>query len=108
MTGRKALCIGRHTYKIPGMDDAEAQTLLDDLLEFACQPPRVYTHHWTPGDLIIWDNRCVLHRARPYDFKQTRILQATRIAGDPATEMAPTGDDEWAGKQQSSRAASRA
>ena len=96
VTGRKVLCIGRHTYRIPGMDDEEAQRLLDDLIERAAQPPRVYTHHWTVGDLIIWDNRCVMHRARPYDFNQPRVLQATRIAGDPASELAPTGRDERA------------
>jgi alpha-ketoglutarate-dependent taurine dioxygenase len=96
VTGRKVLCVGRHAYRIPGMDDSEAQPLLDGLLDSACQAPRVYTHHWTPGDLIIWDNRCVLHRARPYDFSQTRILQATRIAGEPESELAPTGRDERA------------
>lgn len=102
VTGRKVLYIGRHAYRIPGMDDAEAQALLDELLEFACQAPRAYTHHWQPGDLMIWDNRCVLHRARPYDFSETRILQATRIAGDPASELAPTGRDERANDFQPS------
>tara|TARA_Y100000588_G_scaffold220113_1_gene234047 strand:+ start:1597 stop:2499 length:903 start_codon:yes stop_codon:yes gene_type:complete len=96
VTGRKVLCIGRHTYRIPGMEDDEALALLDDLLERAAQPPRVYTHEWTVGDLLIWDNRCVLHRARPYDFSEARILQATRIAGDPASELAPTGRDDRA------------
>lgn len=96
VTARKALCIGRHIYRIPGMEDDEAQALLDELIEFACQAPRVYTHHWQPGDLLIWDNRCVVHRARPYDFNEPRVMQATRIAGDPATELAPTGRDERA------------
>ncbi len=96
VTGRKCLCIGRHAYKIPGLEDDEALALLDGLLEFACQPPRIHAHHWTPGDLIIWDNRCVLHRARPYDFSEARVLQATRIAGDPASELAPTGLDDRA------------
>jgi alpha-ketoglutarate-dependent taurine dioxygenase len=104
VTGHKALCIGRHAYRIPGMLDEDAQTLLDDLLEFACQPPRVYTHHWEPGDLIIWDNRCVLHRARPYDFNETRILQATRIAGDPQSELASTDREERASGLQPSAA----
>ncbi len=96
VTGRKVLCIGRHAYRIPGMEDADAQALLDELLDFAAQPPRVYTHNWTVGDLLIWDNRCVLHRARPYDFNETRILQGTRIAGDPGSELASTGQDERA------------
>jgi alpha-ketoglutarate-dependent taurine dioxygenase len=96
VTGRKSLCIGRHAYRIPGLDDVEAQDLLDDLLAFACQPPRTYTHDWRPGDLMIWDNRCVLHRARPYDYGKARVMQATRIAGDPASELAPTDRDERA------------
>jgi len=96
VTGRKALCIGRHAYRIPNMEDDEAVSLLDTLLEQACQPPRVYLHKWSAGDLIIWDNRCVLHRARPYDFKQPRVLQATRISGDPTTEFAPSAADDLA------------
>ncbi len=96
VTGRKALCIGRHAYRIPGMEDEDAQALLDELLDITCQSPRVHTQRWAPGDLMIWDNRCVLHRARPYDTGETRILQGTRIAGDPATELAPTGRDERA------------
>ncbi len=96
VTGRKTLCTGRHAYRIPGMEDTEAQAFLDDLIESACQPPRLYLHRWTPGDLVIWDNRCVLHRARPHDFSEPRVLQAPRSAGDPETELAPTGRDERA------------
>ena len=88
VTGRKSLFIGRHTYRIPGMDDGAALALLDELQDFACQPPRIYTHRWRPGDTIIWDNRCVLHRARPYDFDLPRVMRHTRVAGDPATELA--------------------
>ena len=102
VTGRKALQIARHIYRIPGMEDDAAQALIGDLLQRACQPPRVYRHRWQPGDLLVWDNRCVLHRARPYDRTEPRVLQATRIAGDPATELAPTTrDDRAAGFQPS-------
>ena len=96
VTGRKALQIARHIYRIPGMDDDDAEALIADLLQRACRPPRVYTHRWQSGDLLVWDNRCVLHRARPYDRGEPRVLQATRIAGDPATELAPTTRDERA------------
>ncbi len=96
VTGRKSLCIGRHAYRIPGLEDAAAQSLLDELLDFACRAPRIYTLNWRPGDLMIWDNRCVMHRARPYDFSQTRIMQATRISGDPATDLAETARDDCA------------
>jgi alpha-ketoglutarate-dependent taurine dioxygenase len=48
---------------------------------------------WQPGDVVIWDNRCVLHRARPYDYREARVMRHTRVAGDPATELAPTARD---------------
>ncbi len=88
VTGRPALYIGRHAHHIPGLTEAESERLLTDLVEFACQPPRVHEHDWRVGDTVIWDNRRVLHRARPYDRSEPRVLQHTRIAGDPATELA--------------------
>lgn len=86
VTGRRALCIGRHAYGIPGLQAEESEQLLEELVRFACQPPRTYLHQWQVGDLAIWDNRCLLHRARPYDYTELRSLNATRIAGDPASE----------------------
>jgi alpha-ketoglutarate-dependent taurine dioxygenase len=86
VTGRSALFIGRHAFGVPGLAQEESERLLDELLAFACRPPRVLQHRWQPGDLAIWDNRCVLHRARPYDPNVPRVLYHTRIAGDPATE----------------------
>ena len=97
ITGRKSLFIGRHAYRIPGLDDGEAQGLLDDLVTFACRAPRTLTHRWRVGDVVIWDNRCVLHRARPYDVSQPRTLRHVRVAGDPVSELAPTALDERAG-----------
>jgi alpha-ketoglutarate-dependent taurine dioxygenase len=87
-TGRRSLYLGRHACRIPGLADDEAQALMDRLLNLTCQPPRVYTHSWRPGDVAVWDNRCLLHRARPYDYRQERVLMHTRIKGDPATETA--------------------
>ena len=91
VTKRPALFIGRHAFGIPGLAPDESERLLDDLLAFACQPPRVLRHRWQPGDLAIWDNRCVLHRARPYDPTVPRVLHHTRIAGDPDTESGMPG-----------------
>ena len=86
VTGRRSLFIGRHAFGIPGLAADESERLLDQLLDFACRPPRVLRHRWQPGDLAIWDNRCVLHRARPYAPRVPRVMHHTRIAGDPATE----------------------
>lgn len=88
VTGRKALFIGRHAHAVDGMTAEESEALLDQLLAFACQPPRVYTHRWAEGDLVLWDNRCVLHRAEPWAWDRARIMVHTRIAGDPVTEAA--------------------
>lgn len=95
-TGRKSIYTGRHAYGIPDMDKDASDSLLDDLLDAACQSPRIYRHHWNVGDLVVWDNRCLMHRARPYDTNCARVLRGTRIAGDPATELAPTFADERA------------
>ena len=88
VTGRPALYIGRHAYGIPGLPEPASEQLLADLVNFACQPPRTLQHRWSVGDVVIWDNRCVLHRARPYDHRQARVMQHTRIQGSPATESA--------------------
>jgi len=85
-TGRKSLLIGRHAHNILGLSQAESDRLLQELVEFACQPPRIYHHDWTPGDAVLWDNRCLLHRATPWDMTQPRVMWHSRIAGDPASE----------------------
>ena len=92
-TGRKSLYTGRHAYGIRGMDAADSEALLDQLLQDACQPPRVYKHAWKVGDLVVWDNRCLMHRACPYDESHPRVLRGTRIAGDIESELAPTFAD---------------
>jgi alpha-ketoglutarate-dependent taurine dioxygenase len=87
-TGRKSLLIGRHAHNIPGMDKQESERFLEGLVAFACQPPRIYHHDWTPGDAVLWDNRCLLHQATPWDMTQRRIMWHSRIAGDPQSEAA--------------------
>jgi len=92
-TGRRSLLIGRHAYGIPGMDEDESRRFLQRLVDEACRPPRVYVHHWSPGEAVVWDNRCLLHQARPWDMTVPRVMYHARIAGDPATEGvdAPAG-----------------
>jgi alpha-ketoglutarate-dependent 2,4-dichlorophenoxyacetate dioxygenase len=78
---RKTLYIGAHAYRIPGMDDGEARVLIDELLAFASQPHFIYRHSWRQGDLVIWDNRCTLHRATEFDYlKHKRDLRRTTIS----------------------------
>ena len=87
-TGRKSLLIGRHAHAIPGMDANESERFLQELVNFACRPPRIYHHDWTAGDTAVWDNRCLLHRAMPWDMNEPRVMWHSRIAGDPASEAA--------------------
>ncbi|MBS0523449.1 MAG: TauD/TfdA family dioxygenase [Proteobacteria bacterium] len=87
-TGRKSLLIGRHAHHIPGMDKAESERFLEGLVVFACQRPRTWHHDWHPGDALLWDNRCLLHQATPWDMTQRRIMWHSRIAGDPVSEAA--------------------
>jgi alpha-ketoglutarate-dependent 2,4-dichlorophenoxyacetate dioxygenase len=68
-SGRPALFVGAHTEEIVGMDAAESKALIEELLAFATQPRFVYAHKWRQGDILIWDNRCTLHRGTAYDYR---------------------------------------
>jgi len=88
-TGRLSLLIGRHAHAIPGLAPDASERFLEDLVAWACQPPRVVQHQWTAGDVVVWDNRCLLHRAEPWDFTLPRVMWHSRLAGHPETEAAP-------------------
>jgi alpha-ketoglutarate-dependent 2,4-dichlorophenoxyacetate dioxygenase len=74
---RKVLFVGVHCTQIVGMTVPEGRMLLADLLEHATQREFVFRHSWRPGDLVMWDNRCTLHRGRRYDLAQRRDLRRT-------------------------------
>ena len=81
-SGRKAIYAGRHASHIIDMPMAEGRALIDELNEFATQPQFVHRHHWNVGDLVLWDNRMVMHRGLPYDdTKFRRIMHRTTLAG---------------------------
>ena len=87
-TGRKNLFVGRHASHILGQDLGESRKLLAELTEAGAQAPRTCKHAWQPGDLVIWDNRCVLHRGHRWPEDQPRTMVRTTVAGDGA-------DTEW-------------
>jgi len=81
---RKVLFVGVHITHILGMTVPESRLLVSDLIEHATQRQFVYRHEWRPGDLVIWDNRCVIHRGRRHDPAQRRELRrSTTLDMDP-------------------------
>lgn len=76
---RKTLFIGAHATHIVGWPVPEGRLLLAELLEHATQRQFVYRHTWRPGDLVIWDNRAVLHRGRHYDLSRRRELRRSTV-----------------------------
>lgn len=87
-SGRKALFAGVHARAIVGWHVAEGRMLLMDLLEHATQREFVYKHKWRPNDLVIWDNRCTLHRGRRFDLNQARELRRATTLDVDAPEKA--------------------
>lgn len=78
-SGRMALTIASHIENIEGMSYADTRALVDELIALASAPGRVYRHRWTAGDLLMWDNRCVLHRGTPYaQYDEPRDLRSCR------------------------------
>jgi alpha-ketoglutarate-dependent taurine dioxygenase len=80
-SGRKSLVLGASADYIVGMDLDEGQALLAELLDRATQPDLVYSHKWSVGDTVIWDNNGVLHRAAPYDPDSPREMLRTTVLG---------------------------
>jgi alpha-ketoglutarate-dependent 2,4-dichlorophenoxyacetate dioxygenase len=87
-SGRKALYLASHASHIVGQPVPDGRMLIHELMEHATQPQFVYTHKWMPGDLVIWDNRCTMHRGRPYDEVNHRrdMRRATVADLDPAVQ----------------------
>ena len=84
-SGRKSIYLSSHAGRIRGMEDPEAKMLLMDLSEFATQPQFVHTHVWKVGDLVMWDNRCTMHRAREYDETEVRDMHRTTVSDGKPT-----------------------
>jgi alpha-ketoglutarate-dependent 2,4-dichlorophenoxyacetate dioxygenase len=85
VSGRKSLYLSSHAGAIIGMPTPEARILLRDLNEHATQRKFVYVHAWRLWDLVMWDNRQVMHRVRRYDESQPRDMRRTTVAGDAST-----------------------
>jgi alpha-ketoglutarate-dependent 2,4-dichlorophenoxyacetate dioxygenase len=87
VTGRKSLYLSSHAGQIVGWPMPEARGFLRDLIEHATQREFVYTHKWRLGDLVMWDNRQTMHRARPFPAHEPRDMRRTTLAGDGPTAV---------------------
>ena len=82
-TRRKCLYLGDHAEYIVGMPYAEGRALIEELNVLAIHPDLTYEHRWKPRELILWDNRCLMHRATPYDpFTQGRVIRRCTVLGE--------------------------
>ncbi|MED5811324.1 TauD/TfdA family dioxygenase [Mycolicibacterium sp. 050232] len=82
--GRKSLLIGATAGDVVGMDHAAGRAVLDEILEWSTQPQFVLHHSWTVGDLVVWDNTGMLHRAMPYEPTSRRLMHRTTLVGEEA------------------------
>jgi taurine dioxygenase len=82
-TGRRCLYLGDHAEYIQAMPYAEGRALIEELNALAVHPDLTYEHRWTPRELILWDNRCVMHRATAYDAAtQGRVIRRCTVLGE--------------------------
>jgi len=89
---RRALYIASHAYAIDGMGDNEAKALLAELIAEATRPAVTYLHRWRAGDVMMWDNRAMMHRGRPWPLSEPRIMVRTTISArdrDGVAELRP-------------------
>ena len=97
-SGRKTLYLASHAARIYGMDEAAGRALLAELIAHATQRQFVYAHRWRVGDLVMWDNRCTMHRGRPFDdLRYKRDVRRTTVRDVASTlEQAGVALDEVA------------
>jgi alpha-ketoglutarate-dependent 2,4-dichlorophenoxyacetate dioxygenase len=92
-SGRKTLYIGAHARRVIGLPLPAGRILLRDLQEHATQPAFVYRHAWRPGDLVLWDNRAVMHRGCRYDLDHIRDMRRTTVLDLASLQERDCGDD---------------
>jgi taurine dioxygenase len=82
-SGRKCLYISHHAMRIAGVAEGEGRALLKALMAHATRPEFVYAHRWRQGELVMWDNRCTMHKATGYDASgERRVMNRTVVKGD--------------------------
>jgi alpha-ketoglutarate-dependent 2,4-dichlorophenoxyacetate dioxygenase len=79
-SGRLSLYLASHASHVIGWPVEKGRALIEELIAFATQPQFVFQHHWQVSDLVMWDNRCTMHRGRPYDPLHRRVMQRTTVS----------------------------
>jgi len=88
-TGERGLYLSDHAYAVEGWPAAEGRALIERLLALCTRPDRVYRHRWRVGDVLLWDNRSMLHKAQGFDETQLRVMFHVRVAGATRTGDGP-------------------
>jgi alpha-ketoglutarate-dependent 2,4-dichlorophenoxyacetate dioxygenase len=91
--GFEALYLASHAYAVEGYDHLESEALVDKLIAFATQPKYVYAHKWRVGDVLIWDQRAVLHRGSPWPYNEPRILSSICVSARSVDGLASIETD---------------
>lgn len=89
-SNRKSLYLASHISKVYGMGEREGRALVDELMSYATKPQFVYRHRWRVNDVVIWDNRCTMHRGRPFDETFRRSMRRATVA-----DTGPTVPLDW-------------
>ena len=96
-SGRKALFIAAHTMDVKGMDKAEGRALIRQLIDHCTQPQYIFSVSWNPGDMVIWDNLCTMHRGGDFDYtRYKRDMRRTTVREGTEPHQMETGDDPFA------------
>lgn len=88
VTGDDALYIASHAFAIEGLGLAEGQKLIDTAIEFCTRPENVYSHSWQVGDVLIWDERAMLHRGQPWPYEEPRVLKSICVSATRSDGLA--------------------
>ncbi|WP_119419818.1 TauD/TfdA dioxygenase family protein [Desertibaculum subflavum] len=90
VTGRKSLYLAAHIKRIYGMDEVASRALIDELMALATEPRFVHQHKWKADDVVMWDNRCTMHRGRPFDERSRRSMRRATVS-----DIGPTVAADW-------------
>jgi alpha-ketoglutarate-dependent taurine dioxygenase len=90
-TGERCLFLSDHAWTVEGWPALRGRALIERLLARCTRPERVHRHRWRPGDVAIWDNRCMVHRTEGFDEIHPRVMYHVRVAGTGPVEAASRG-----------------